>query len=351
MKKIGIITICGNNNYGNRLQNYALIKIVDSMGFESNTIWRKLNLLRNISIRYKKRNLSQFESNRINNFKNFTDSYTKPIFLKYNKKIGNKYEKIIVGSDQIWNLEWQLWLNKFLIKIEKNKIIAYAPSFGVSKIKDSQIKWYRKIINNVKYLSIREDRGKEIIEELTGRKDAKVLIDPTMLLKSDVWDEVSLRPIQLDKYKDNKYILMYFLGDISQNNRLEIERVAKENNCIIINILDKNSEFYTCGPSEFLYLIKNAFLICTDSFHSSVFSFLYNRPFIVYNREKAAGDMSSRLDTLISKFNLKDRRYNGKRITKENLNHDYTEAYKILETEREKSKKFLEKALDIEDNK
>ena len=351
MKKIGIITICGNNNYGNRLQNYALIKIVDSMGFESHTIWPKLNLLRNISIRYKNRNLSQLDSTRINNFKNFTDSYTKPIFLKYNKKIGNKYEKIIVGSDQIWNLEWQLWLNKFLIKIEKNKIIAYAPSFGVSKIKDSQIKWYRKIINNVKYLSIREDRGKEIIEELTGRKDAKVLIDPTMLLKSDVWDEVSLRPIQLDKYKDNKYILMYFLGDISQNNRLEIERVAKENNCIIINILDKNSEFYTCGPSEFLYLIKNAFLICTDSFHSSVFSFLYNRPFIVYNREKAAGDMSSRLDTLISKFNLKDRRYNGKRITKENLNHDYTEAYKILETEREKSKKFLEKALDIEDNK
>ena len=351
MKKIGIITICGNNNYGNRLQNYALIKIVDSMGFESHTIWPKLNLLRNISIRYKNRNLSQLDSTRINNFKNFTDNYTKPIFLKYNKKIGNKYEKIIVGSDQIWNLEWQLWLNKFLIKIEKNKIIAYAPSFGVSKIKDSQIKWYRKIINNVKYLSIREDRGKEIIEELTGRKDAKVLIDPTMLLKSDVWDEVSLRPIQLDKYKDNKYILMYFLGDISQNNRLEIERVAKENNCIIINILDKNSEFYTCGPSEFLYLIKNAFLICTDSFHSSVFSFLYNRPFIVYNREKAAGDMSSRLDTLISKFNLKDRRYNGKRITKENLNHDYTEAYKILETEREKSKKFLEKALDIEDNK
>ena len=351
MKKIGIITICGNNNYGNRLQNYALIKIVDSMGFESHTIWPKLNLLRNISIRYKNRNLSQLDSTRINNFKNFTDSYTKPIFLKYNKNIGKKYEKLIVGSDQIWNLEWQLWLNKFLIKIEKNKIIAYAPSFGVSKIKDSQIKWYRKIINNVKYLSIREDRGKEIIEELTGRKDAKVLIDPTMLLKSDVWDEVSLRPIQLDKYKDNKYILMYFLGDISQNNRLEIERVAKENNCIIINILDKNSEFYTCGPSEFLYLIKNAFLICTDSFHSSVFSFLYNRPFIVYNREKAAGDMSSRLDTLISKFNLKDRRYNGKRITKENLNHDYTEAYKILETEREKSKKFLEKALDIEDNK
>ena len=57
--------------------------------------------------------------------------------------------------------------------------------------------------------------------------------------------------------------------------------------------------------------------------------------------------MSSRIDTLISKFNLKNRKYNGKKITKENLNHDYTEAYKTLKTEREKSKKFIEKALDI----
>ena len=61
--------------------------------------------------------------------------------------------------------------------------------------------------------------------------------------------------------------------------------------------------------------------------------------------------MSSRLDTLLKKFELKNRKFNGERITNENLNHDYSEAYKILEVEREKSKKFLEKALDIEDNK
>ena len=57
--------------------------------------------------------------------------------------------------------------------------------------------------------------------------------------------------------------------------------------------------------------------------------------------------MNSRIDTLIDKFKLKNRRYNGKKITKENLEHNYTEAYKILEEERKKSKDFLEKALDI----
>ena len=56
--------------------------------------------------------------------------------------------------------------------------------------------------------------------------------------------------------------------------------------------------------------------------------------------------MNSRIETLINKFQLKNRTYEGK-ITKENLEHDYTEAYKILELEREKSKRFIEKALDI----
>ena len=58
--------------------------------------------------------------------------------------------------------------------------------------------------------------------------------------------------------------------------------------------------------------------------------------------------MSSRIDTLLNKFKLQDRRYTGK-ITEEDLKHDYTEAYKILEKEREKSLNFLKKALDIEE--
>ena len=56
--------------------------------------------------------------------------------------------------------------------------------------------------------------------------------------------------------------------------------------------------------------------------------------------------MNSRIDTLLSKFNLQKRRFEGK-ITEENLKHDYTEAYKILENEKQKSMTFLKKALDI----
>ena len=77
---------------------------------------------------------------------------------------------------------------------------------------------------------------------------------------------------------------------------------------------------------------------------------MYNRPFIIFERDDKTVSMNSRIETLISKFNLKNRKFEGK-ITKENLEHDYTEAYKILKEERQKSKEFIEKALEIKNMK
>ena len=162
-----------------------------------------------------------------------------------------------------------------------------------------------------------------------------------MLLTNDEWSKLAKRPKQLTT---DKYILNYFLGELSEQRKSEIERIARENDCEIINILDKNGPFYETGPSEFLYLEQNAFLICTDSFHSSVFSILFNRPFIVFNREDINKSMNSRIDTLINTFKLTNRNYEG-RITEDNLNHDYSEAFKILDMKRMEAKEYLRNAL------
>ena len=222
--------------------------------------------------------------------------------------------------------------------------IAFSASFGIRELPEQFKQKTADALKSFKAISVREDSGKKIVEELTGRTDVEVLVDPTMLLTPEEWDKVSKKPKQLNF---DKYILCYFLGELSEKRKKEIERVAKENDCKIINILDKKDPFYETGPSEFLYLEKNAFLICTDSFHSSVFAILYNRPFIVFDREDSLVKMNSRLDTLLKKFELEDRRYEGE-IKKEQLKTDYTKAYEILEKEREKSMKFLKKALDIE---
>lgn len=222
--------------------------------------------------------------------------------------------------------------------------IAFSASFGISELPEKYKQKTTEALKTFKAISVREDSGKKIVEELTGRTDVEVLVDPTMLLTPEEWDKVSKKPEQLNF---DKYILCYFLGELSQQRKKEIERVAKENECKIINILDKKDPFYETGPSEFLYLEKNAFLICTDSFHSSVFAILYNRPFIVFDREDSLVKMNSRLDTLLKKFELEDRWYEGE-IKKEQLKTDYTKAYEILEKERKKSINFLKKALDIE---
>ena len=268
---------------------------------------------------------------------------SKKIFNLRNIKNFEQFDYFFVGSDQIWNPYFGR-LEKFdLVDFSnsKNKI-GFSASFGVSDIPEEYKERTKKALQKFKAISVREDAGKQIVTNITHRTDVEVLVDPTMLLGADEWDKVAIKP----KYLNNeKYILNYFLGEVSEKRKKEIDRIAKENNCQVINILDKNDKFYECGPSEFLYLEKNAFLICTDSFHSSVFAIIYNRPFIVFDREDNVVNMNSRIETLLEKFKLKNRKYKEK-ITAENLFHDYTNAYKILKEERDKADTFLKNSFE-----
>ena len=80
--------------------------------------------------------------------------------------------------------------------------------------------------------------------------------------------------------------------------------------------------------------------------YSCVFSILYNRPFLVFQREGNVNKMNSRIETLLNKFKLEDREVN-ENITDDKLKYDYSQAYKILENERDKTKIFIKNALDI----
>lgn len=361
MKKIGIITIIDNNNYGNRLQNYAMQEILKKTNIEietinneplfNNKVSQKNNFINRL--RYIKRNIRLLINRRTTikeRYKRFCEfnkniAITKKIF-NINRKYNN-YNYIVMGSDQVWNPTFERLSDFDLGNFNTTaKKVSYAASFGISELPEQYKNKTKKALNEISDISIREDAGRVIVEELTNRKDIGVLIDPTMLLTSKEWDKVAKRPYQLKEGK--KYILNYFLGELSLSRKSEIERIAKENDCEIINILDKNSPFYQTGPSEFLYLEKNAFIICTDSFHSCVFAMLYNRPFIIFDREDGTVNMNSRIDTLLSTFNLKDRKFNQV-ITEKNINHDYTEAYVRLEKERKKSITFLKQSLEIKE--
>lgn len=354
--KVAIVTITHGQNYGNRLQNYAVQETLRKIGISVETLNSLCGIDRTIKTKIKdflKKTIFSYKYTMQNNRKKIFDKYNKENIKmskytvdnnKISNKINNEYDYFICGSDQIWNSNYdENDYIYFLGFADRDKSIAFAPSFGTSQILEKKKEKIKKWIDNIGFLSIREDAGKGIIEQLTGRTDVQVLVDPTMLLTSKEWKKISKRPKQLNT---ENYILNYFLGELSRERQEEINRIANKMNCEIINILDKNSPFYETGPSEFLYLEENAKLICTDSFHSSVFAMIFNKPFIVFEREDNTVSMNSRIETLLSKFKLEDRYYNGQ-ITENLLKCNYTESYRILEEERKKSNQFLKKALNV----
>ena len=356
MKSVGIITLCGNDNYGNKLQNYALKKTIEKLGFNVGTIWIDYASNSNIIKKIVKIMINKVNCNNKKNYlikvkkcKLFSEQYLNndySIRISNNlRKIDNKYDYFVVGSDQVWNYryisDFDLY---FMKKIQKNKVFSYSASFGVS---DIPIKYYDKYndgLNHLKNISVRENRGLELVQKISNRKDSIVSIDPTMLLNDYEWNDL-LKDVHLITPK--KFILTYFLGNLSDDKKNEINKLCKKYDCDLINIMDINDNFYSSSPEEFLYLLKNSLLVCTDSFHACVFSIIFDKTFIYFERDYAGANMNSRIETLLSKFDISDRIYNGKKITEKNIKHDYSKAYNLLKQEQNKSIDYLKKSLDI----
>ncbi|MBO5475026.1 MAG: polysaccharide pyruvyl transferase family protein [Bacilli bacterium] len=363
-KKVAIVTLYANNNFGNKLQNYAVQEIVKRVsGYETQTVvnyYERFKLLKTIKDIIKRvthyKNFEPLDIKREKKFKEFDKYIIKSkVTSSYrfsNKKLERLFDYFVVGSDQVWNQTTGHISELFLLNFVKDssKKISFAASLGTDNLLDeskNQIKLFIKDFNSI---SVRENSAKEIIEKITNRKDVEVLLDPTMILTTDDWDNVSKKPKQM-VIGNEKYILLYFLGNLSEDRKKNIFDFANKNNCRIINILDKNDEFYNCGPSEFIWLEKHAYMVCTDSFHSSVFAILYKRPFIVFNRDdgqNGVNEMNSRIDTLLSKFGLEENYYAGIiDIGILNKNYDYID--NILYSERNKAIEFLEQSFDIQE--
>ncbi|MDU3520893.1 MAG: polysaccharide pyruvyl transferase family protein [Clostridium saudiense] len=364
MNKVGIVSLYGNNNYGNKLQNYAVQETIKKYGYEVENI---------INIPC----LNNRENNKKEIIKYFTKAYLKKLFfgieihscvdkndskekqnayLEFNKYINNskhffsfknlskyeEYDAFFVGSDQVWNPIYGGLSDLDLLTFTNKKKIAVSASFGIDKIPVNYVEKVKKYLNEFDGISVRENKGREIIGAMLPNKEVEVLVDPTMLLSNNEWNVVAKRP---KNYDDKEYILCYFLGPISPNRKKKINDFAKKRNLEVINLLDPMCKYKDIGPSEFIYLESHASLILTDSFHSSVFAILYNIPFIVYDREGKHNNMNSRIVTLLEKFELSERKYNEQINFEEMMNVDYQNSYKILENERKKYKHFLNKCL------
>lgn len=342
MKKVGIITMIGNDNCGNRLQNYALQEIIKSIGFESYTIKNEkiLNEKNNYFINYlkylKKRMRSIFNTKK--EFKNFNKNikFTKKLYTARSKKLNEKFDFFIVGSDQVWKpTRKRMSYMDLLGFADNNKKISYAASFGIDKIDIKAKEKLKKYLPTFKSISVRERAGKNIIQDIDKNIKVEVVLDPTLLLEASKWRSMERKPNFLG---DEKYVFSYFLGD----EQLQLVKIfCKKNNLKLINFYDEN---FKLGPSEFLYLIDNAEYIFTDSFHGTVFSIIFNKKFIVFDRKEQSinNNMISRIENILELFEIENQLYKSGDFT---FDIDYKNVTKILMEQKNNSIKFLKDAL------
>lgn len=363
-KTAAIISLYGNSNFGNKLQNYAVQEILKKEDLNTvnivNVPWlnnKRVNYIIVLKLYIKGIFHYILKGDKIKDCVDTKDpKERKKNFLEFNKKIANskhffsfsrlqefdKYDYYFVGSDQIWNPIYGGLSDLDLLTFTQKKKIAISASFGIDEIPLDYKERVKQYISKFDAISVREEEAKKIIETMTDRQDVEVLIDPTMMLSKEEWDKIVKKP---KKTLPNKYIVCYFLGTKTKEYISVVHKIAAEKGCEIIDLSDLESEFYCCGPSEFVYLIKTSEFVCTDSFHASVFSILYNRPFVVFDRNGKHTGMGSRISTLLKTFHLGKLHYTGN-LQDVSLEYDFSMANQLLDKEREKAYKFIHHALD-----
>lgn len=260
-------------------------------------------------------------------------------------------DAFITGSDQVWNPVIHNNVNDpgyFLDFVPANKRrIAYAPSMGVDRLPKACNVDLKSYLDKFYALSIREQSGADIIKSICNM-DVRVVLDPTMLLTCSEWEEVC-KPTD---FLPDEYILCYKFGKSKIMDTL-IKRLSDHYHLPVVAVpASPETRFkadYRIGPGEFLSAIKNARVICNDSFHASVFSIIYNKPFLTFPRHAQSTEfsMNSRMSGLLKTFELEsqyitsEQQFGFDKIS--NLSFDRANA--ILQKKRLESIDYLKKSL------
>lgn len=391
MKKIGIVSCYFKNNYGSMLQAYATKKVLDNNNIPNETInidnnadfkkgKRKYYILQIFNFNFIKSKLGMIKmkfdtklkkklgknvairNKKYKEFrKEFNLSRSSNTYDDLTKLTNERYSDILLGSDQLW-LPVNVVADYYTLNWVPDNVnkISYSTSFGVSSIPKKYNELYKKYLKRINHLSVREDTGVKIIKEVANL-DAKLVCDPTILLTREEWDDVATK----DRIVKEKYILCYFLGK-NKEHRKFAERLKEKTGYKIVSLnhadeyvkySDKFCDIalYDIGPREWINLIKNAEYICTDSFHGTVFSLIYNKKFFNFRRYSSSSKAStnSRLDSLLKIVGVSNERIlTGQEDINKVTNYkiDFEKVNKKLAEYREESKKWLFNSITWKDD-
>lgn len=318
--KIGILTFHRAHNYGAVLQCYALQEVLKSMGHEVSVIDYKLQFLLEcykpfILRRFLSKNpikcldriiretkLLHSRRDRWCSFNNFIE--TRLNIAPIESLEQNLFDVIVIGSDQVWNTKLTHGFDNYYWGNFKTraKIVSYAASIEEFwDVKDN--KKVRTLLNNFSSISVREEDVALNLKNIIDGRTIHTVVDPTLLLGNGEWSKIAVQP-PIRK----KYLLLYQVRD-SQTAKRIASKIAHKYQLEIIALSARvdainSKECISASPEEFVGWFKYASFIVSSSFHGTVFSIIFQRPFYSV---KLNDGKDSRVENLLKSFNLSER--------------------------------------------
>lgn len=318
MKTVYILTFAGSVNYGAALQGYALYKTVSDMGYSckvidyNRTIHHKNYILpsfRQSSLKGKllklltsgdRRELSRKFDSFVENNETLTRAFNGCGSL--HRVYWDPNDIYLLGSDQVFNLGVTGGdFHYYLDFVESPNKIAYAPSFGTNNFPEQYGPRVEELLGKFRYITVREESGARLIEEVAGMRPQTVL-DPTFLLSAEEWDCIAKKP------KEQDYVLSFpFRKDSSC---IEAAKSYAENTVstlvnitYMVNRVEGAVNVKNLSPEEWLGYIAHAGKVFTDSFHGMVFSLIFQKDFVIsLDKENQKQSRNSRVIDLLSRI-------------------------------------------------
>ena len=332
--KTGLVTFYHIHHYGALLQAAATQRAVEALGAEceivdyyvnqDNALFRKPTGLGSLAADTHTALHYKALETRYQRFEKFSKDHLRISGHRFEsleelRRAELPYDLILSGSDQIWNPKIfpdGHFDPVFFGAFSDRRKIAYAPSFGIPRIPEEMEEELRGYLEDFSHVSARETQGREILREITG-KEFPVVLDPTLLLDKAQWSAMAHTPQRYpgtEKNTPQGYILCYC---ISKPGALEpyISQLAEKTGLPVVQLCGIRRKVHPkarcildAGPAEFLALFQNASYVCTNSFHGTVFSVQFQKPFFtaVAPSELAAPERS-RTFSILSRLGLTDR--------------------------------------------
>ena len=335
-----------NTNYGAAITYYALYKFVTSIGLTCAITCSDYSNRMDYSAKFFKENTILAPPKKRSEYKDYCD-------------MTNTF---LLGSDQVWN--YKLFENSFNKMFyfdfveDQIKKIAYASSFGYeyfSLFEKAPEKFceIKKLFEKMDFISVREKTGIDILHKNFGIQGQWVL-DPVFLVEKDIYEKMALKA---EKKLDEKRLVSYFVHASEEYNKI-LTDVAEEMNLSMLNMITGHPERFdkqregsvepvceNLSLEQWVYNFKNAEYVVTNSFHGLCMALIFEKDFIIIKNEPL-----SRVVSVLELLGLEERLVdnyddycNKKYLLGKSI--DWTEISIKLETEREKSRRWLTNAL------